>query len=166
MTEMTAKLVLPYIMASQAQKEVTHNMALNILDLFVQPVVESMNLTEPPAEPGEGLAWIVAAGATGDWSGQDGMIAHWIGGGWSIFTPAEGMSFQVRDLGMLTIYRSGLWQSGVVNGSEIHVNGQQVVGARKLAIADVSGGQVIDQEARIAINALLQACREHGLIEN
>ena len=166
MTDMTTKLALPYIMASQAQKEITHNMALNMLDLFVQPIVEAVDLSAPPAEPGEGQAWIVASGATGDWAGQEDNIAHWLGGAWSFYAPVEGMHFQVRDLDMLTIFRSGMWRTGAVNGLEISVNGQQVVGDRGAAIADVSGGQVIDSEARTTINTLLQVCRAHGLIES
>jgi hypothetical protein len=166
MTETTARLALPFIIASQAQKEVTHNMALNILDLMVQPAVESVVLSDPPLAPQDGQAWIVAAGASGDWSGREGQVACYTGGGWSFIAPFAGMVFRVLDSGLLTLFQSGMWQTGVINAVRIEVAGQQVVGERQSAIADASGGQVIDEEARISLNALLSACRSHGLIEN
>ena len=47
----TANLSLPYILASQAQKHVTHNEAIRALDCLVQLSVESRVLTGPPASP-------------------------------------------------------------------------------------------------------------------
>ncbi len=166
MMDNTARLSMPYIIASQAQKEVTHNMALNILDLFVQPVVEAMDLVAPLVDPQEGQAWVVGVGASGDWEGQDDNLALWSGGAWSYHRPVEGMSFWVRETGLLTIFQSGMWQTGVLKGVLTDVEGHQVVGERQPQVADVSGGQVIDSEARMAINSLLSACRNHGLIES
>jgi hypothetical protein len=39
-----------------------------------------------------------------------------------------------------------------------------VVGARQSAVANASGGAVIDAEARFAVNAILATLRTHGLI--
>lgn len=44
------------------------------------------------------------------------------------------------------------------------VSGTQVVTSRQSAVADASGGSVVDTEARAAINALLARVRTHGLI--
>jgi len=44
------------------------------------------------------------------------------------------------------------------------VNGVQVVTDRGAAVADATGGSVVDVEARAAINALLAEVRTHGLI--
>ena len=55
----TARLTLPFIMPSQAQKHITHNEAIQALDALVQPVVESRVVATPPATPLEGEAWIV-----------------------------------------------------------------------------------------------------------
>jgi len=41
-----------------------------------QQPVASMNLTTPPAVPARGDRYIVAAGATGAWSGEDKNIAY------------------------------------------------------------------------------------------
>jgi hypothetical protein len=71
----TPNLALPYILASQAQKHVTHNEAIRALDCLVQLSVESRVLTSPPASPADGSRYVVAAGASGDWTGQSGKIA-------------------------------------------------------------------------------------------
>ena len=47
----TANLGLPCIEGSQAQKHVTHNEALRILDTLVQLAVQDRDLTAPPATP-------------------------------------------------------------------------------------------------------------------
>ena len=44
----TARLSMPNLVSGQAQKEITHNMALQRLDAFVQTAVESMELVTPP----------------------------------------------------------------------------------------------------------------------
>mgnify|MGYP003782882907 FL=1 len=59
------RLDLPFIMAGQALKHITHNEALQRLDALVQPLVESTTLTTPPASPLPGEAWIVPSDATG-----------------------------------------------------------------------------------------------------
>lgn len=83
-------LSLPLIQPSQAQKHITHNEALRLLDILVQLVVQSADNITPPASPSAGDRHIVAAGATGDWAGQDQMIALMDNGSWQFFTPQEG----------------------------------------------------------------------------
>lgn len=46
----------------------------------------------------------------------------------------------------------------------VKINSTKVLGAQQGAVADSSGGAVVDAEARTAINSLLAACRTHGLI--
>lgn len=57
----TPNLTLPYIMAAQAQKNVTHNEAIRALDALVQLSVVDRNLTAPPMTPNEGERYIVAS---------------------------------------------------------------------------------------------------------
>jgi len=47
-------LVLPFIEAAQAQKHVTHNEALRVLDAAVQLSVLDRDLTAPPSNPSDG----------------------------------------------------------------------------------------------------------------
>ena len=52
MSETSARLSLPYLMPSQAQKHVTHNEAVRQLDILVQANVQSRVETHPTRQPG------------------------------------------------------------------------------------------------------------------
>ncbi|WP_370207589.1 DUF2793 domain-containing protein [Pararhodobacter marinus] len=90
MDETSPNLSLPYLQASQAQKHVTHNAALEALDLIVQLVLQSFSQTTPPLAPDEGQVWAVGNGAVNDWVGHDGELAAWSNGGWLFITPRPG----------------------------------------------------------------------------
>lgn len=150
MSERTPRLGAPYIRAAQAQKEVTHNGALNILDALVQTAVEDRDLAAPPLYPEAGSLWIVAAGAGGDWTGRDGEIAQWIGGAWIFHAPREGYQVWLKDEGVAARFDGADW----------------VAETPAAAIADPTGGTTVDAEARAALNALLAACRARGIIES
>ena len=89
MTE-TSNLSLPFIDGSQAQKHVTHNEALRILDDAIQIGVLGSTLTVPPSSPVDGDRHIVAAGATGAWAGQDNAVATWETNAWRFLMPKAG----------------------------------------------------------------------------
>ena len=59
----TARLSLPYIAPQQAQKQVTYNAAMALLDQLVQPTVKSRTTAAPPGSPAEGDTYIVAPAA-------------------------------------------------------------------------------------------------------
>lgn len=63
--EESENLSLPYIMPSQAQKHVTHNEAVRMLDALVQLSVADTALVSPPAEPVPGARYILPEGCTG-----------------------------------------------------------------------------------------------------
>jgi hypothetical protein len=58
----------------------------------------------------------------------------------------------------------GQWRAGVIDCAEVRVGGQKVVGSRRNAITNPGGGTIVDVEGRAAIDAILNALREHGLI--
>jgi hypothetical protein len=147
MSEETPRLRLPYIRASQAQKEVTLNMGLNICDALLLPVVQDRDLSAPPLAPVDGGLWLVASGASGAWSGQAGRVAQFIGGAW-VF----------HDLPVGAV----LWVADEVVTARRGASGWVVAGT----ISDATGGTVVDVEARAALNALLAACRGYGLIRS
>jgi hypothetical protein len=105
----TARLALPYIAPQQAQKQVTYNEAVAMLDLLVQPSVKSRTVGAPPGSPVDGDSYIVAPSATGSWSGKDGRLARWLDGGWDFFTPGEGWLAYVEDAAEIAIHSSGAW---------------------------------------------------------
>ncbi len=86
----TPNLALPFIEGSQAQKHVTHNEALRILDAAIQVAVLDLTRTAPPSSPAEGERHVVAAGATGAWAGHGDAIATWQDGAWAFLVPKTG----------------------------------------------------------------------------
>lgn len=164
MTDTSARLGLPLIAAGQAQKETFHNEALILIDALVQARVESMALATPPSSPAIGRCWIVAAGASGGWTGQAGAIAAWSDGGWRFVSPIDGMAVWSADDDVWLYRRAGTWVKGELPVTKVVVAGQQVVGERGGAIAAPSGGTTVDTEARSTIAAILDALIAHGLI--
>lgn len=105
----TARLDLPYIMAGQALKHITHNESLERLDLLVQPFVESASLVTPPASPLAGEAYLVPEGAAGDWAGHDNEIAAFQAGSWTFYDPAAGWQVYDRASGTLRLFSGTAW---------------------------------------------------------
>jgi hypothetical protein len=161
----TPRLVLPFIVPGQAQKELFHNEALQVLDVLVSAAVEGLPLATPPASPAAGSCYIVGASPSGAWSGHAGKLAAFTSGGWRFVAPFDGLEAMVRTSGSTALYRNGGWEIGKLRGSEVAVDGVKVVGAREPAIAAPAGGGTADLEARAAIGAILAALRDHGLIE-
>lgn len=109
MSDQSPRLSLPFILPAQAQKHVTHNEAIELLDLIVQLTLVSVTQAAPALLPEEGQAWAVPAGATGDWAGQSGLIAAWRGGGWLFVAPADGWLAWVVDAQALHVLAAGVW---------------------------------------------------------
>lgn len=109
MSDTSANLALPYLLPSQAQKHVTHNAALRRLDILVQLVVEGFAATTPPALPAEGEIWALGSGATGVWTGQDGMLAAWVDAAWDFVTPLEGWRAFGRSDAKMRLHTAGDW---------------------------------------------------------
>lgn len=105
----TDNLALPYLMPSQAQKHVTHNEALGMLDALVHLSVLDRHLATPPASPEPGDRYIVASGASGAWAGHEGAIAHWVDGGWSFYPPRAGFLCHVADEGAVLCFDGSDW---------------------------------------------------------
>ena len=160
----TPRLVLPLIAAGQAQKELMHNEALQLLDLAVAPAVEEPPRSAPPATPLIGSCYIVGPNAAGIWGGHEGKLAGYSAGGWRFVVPPDGMNVPIRSTGTSAVFRDGQWIIGTVTAERVVVGGNQVVGARAAAIASPSGGVTVDVEGRTVISAILAALRQHGLI--
>ncbi len=109
MSDTTTNLLLPYILAAQAQKHVTHNEALRILDGLVQLSVEDRDLTAPPGSPADGDRYIVASGATGDWAGWDLNVALWTDGAWLRLPPRAGWRAWVEAESLLLVFDGSGW---------------------------------------------------------
>ena len=109
MSEKTPLLSLPYIQAAQAQKHVTHNEAIELLDAVAQITLEALDVTSPQSTASEGQAWSVGAGATGLWSGYAGSIAMWRGGGWLFMSPRVGWTAWDKTSEALHVWTATGW---------------------------------------------------------
>jgi uncharacterized protein DUF2793 len=130
------------MLAGQSQKEFYVNEAHALTDSLLHAACEA-EATEPPVTPAEGQSWLVASGATGDWTGEDGKLASRQSGNWLFASPNDGMRLFDRSTGQMLLYRGG-WQ-------------------RPTAPSAPAGGTVIDAEARAAIADLMAALVDAGV---
>ncbi|MCF2903368.1 DUF2793 domain-containing protein [Octadecabacter sp. CECT 8868] len=117
MSDVSANLELPYLAPAQAQKHVTHNEALQIIDAVVQLSVESRILSEPSGTVDAGTCFVVPELATGVWMGQDNKIALWNGTGWIFLTAKEGWRAWVIAEGLEVVMTSGAWMTAEGQGA-------------------------------------------------
>lgn len=111
MSDASPILGLPFIQPSQAQKHVSHNEAIRLLDVMVQLAVADRDRTSAPTDPAPGDRHIVASGATGDWAGRDGQIAFREEGGWAFLPALPGFVAQVLDEDRAVVWSGSAWQS-------------------------------------------------------
>ncbi len=104
----TPNIGFPLLDQAQAQKEVTVNESLVILDVLLGGVV-SRTETVPPGSPAAGDGYIVDAPATGVWSGHEDDIAYYFGGVWNFLPPEVGAGHQVwvEDESLFVQYGAG-----------------------------------------------------------
>ena len=75
MSTVSPNLSLPYIQQNQAQKHVTHNEGMRLLDGVVQLSVLSRAQTAPPANPAAGDRYILPAAQPALGENDTAMIA-------------------------------------------------------------------------------------------
>lgn len=107
----TARLVLPLVAPSQAQKHVTVNEALARLDVLTQLVLASATEPTPPTMPAESTSYFVPTGAVNDWAGQAGRLAVFQAGGWVFVDPLPGWRAYVADARRFAIWNGGEWMT-------------------------------------------------------
>jgi hypothetical protein len=118
MTDQTSRLVLPFLVAGQAQKHVTVNESLLRLDALVQMSAVSATTAAQPGSPADGDSYLLPSGKTGaDWSAMaDGALAYYRDGVWEELTPKAGWRCYVADTKTLLARDAstwnGVWASG------------------------------------------------------
>jgi hypothetical protein len=110
MSDTSTHLGLPYLLAAQAQKHVTHNEALRLLDAMVQLSVLDRTRTTPPASPADGDRHLVASGATGIWAGWDLNVAFWVDGVWMRLVPRPGWLVWVAAEQVFVVWNGSAWE--------------------------------------------------------
>jgi hypothetical protein len=72
----TNRLKLPLLYSGQAQKEVTHNEALNLLDVLVNPVAQEININSPPTDLKIGKLYVIGLEPIGEFTESTIQIPH------------------------------------------------------------------------------------------
>jgi hypothetical protein len=164
MNETTPRFGLTLLHPGQAQKEMSHNEAITLIDAALHSRAIAVGANTPPAAaatPGD--CWVLGDTPIGAWSGHPHAVAAWTDGGWRFIDPVEGMRLWIDVDQGFARFSDGEWWVGTLHG-KVFVQGEQVVGTRVDAIAEPAGGIVVDAEARAAVVAVLEALRSHGLI--
>lgn len=107
----TPRLSLPYLAAGQAQKHVTLNESLAMLDGLVQTAVESRTTAAQPGSPADGDLYILPASPTGaDWSGKAaGTVMRYEAGAWAELPVSEGCLAWVKDEDAAVFFDGSAW---------------------------------------------------------
>lgn len=141
----TPNFALPLLFAAQAQKEITHNEALVIIDALLGACVEAIASDPAVLDPSEGSAWIVGPLPVGAWADRAAQIAIFTAGGWRFVAGAHGMRVYDRQAAIVRMFDGGAWPAPP-------------------AIAEPTGGAIVDAEARAVLAVLLSALRSTGLL--
>lgn len=113
----TTKFDLPYLQSGQAQKHVTHNEALTLIDALLPGVVASASTTTAPGSPAEGETYIVPTGGVFG-SVTVGEMAVYSGGEWVEILASFGHRVAVLDEGRTRINAGSRgWMPGQTIGA-------------------------------------------------
>ena len=150
MSQTSPNLTLPFIQPAQAQKHVTHNEAIELLDVIVQLTLQATDTDTPPAAPAEGQTWAVGATPTGDWDGQAGSLASYRGGGWLFMTPQIGWQAYVVAGGDMRVYDGANWVNMGSGGAPSYEN---LPGVGINATSDTTNKLSVSADATLLNNA-------------
>jgi len=118
----TPRLRLPFIAAAQAQKHVTHNEALTLLDDLVQLAVVAAGLDAPPPSPAEGARYIVGPAPTGAFAGRAHALAVRRDGAWSFHAPQPGWLAAIETTGVVHTFTGSAWVEAGASVTRLGVN--------------------------------------------
>lgn len=101
----TPRLGFRLLASGQVAAEVDHNNAMLAIDQFCFPSVLSRQATAPGGSEVDGDAYLVAATATGDFTGHEDEIAYLKNGAWQFVVPKVGFVVFVTDEEVFVHYR-------------------------------------------------------------
>jgi Protein of unknown function (DUF2793) len=134
----TGRLELPLIMPSQAQKHVTHNEALTLLDGIVHLVITASGLLSPPPGAPADAVYFTGTPANGDWFDEGGKLALNTAAGWRFAAPVRGMLALFAADNSVRVFDAGNWTPigsylGALSPNQLGVN-TSADAANKLAV--------------------------------
>lgn len=134
----TSILALPTIAPAQAQKHITHNEALQKLDVMIQLRVLERDKNTPPPNPTESDAYIVGANPNAEWAELADKIVVWQANVWKAFTPNRGWLCWVEAELSYFVYENSGWapllSGGLQNANLLGVNASADT-ANRLSVA-------------------------------
>ncbi|WP_176441068.1 DUF2793 domain-containing protein [Oceanicola sp. 22II-s10i] len=154
MSDSTARLSLPLIQPSQAQKHVTHNEALARLDTIVQLAVTGFDAAEPPGAPAQGEIHALGAAPTGAWAGQGGMLAVFRGAAWSFVAPHPGWLAAPAGGGGLRVWTGSVF-APVPNAEQADLLGLNATADSATRLAVAAAGSLFSHDGgdhRLTVN--------------
>jgi hypothetical protein len=108
--DFTPVLGMPYLLPNQAQKHVTVNESLGLLDAVVQAAVIEVGRDAPPEAPEDGVAFAVGTAPQGDFIGRENSLAVWQDGRWVFHSAREGWRiWSVADR-EIYVFSDGSWR--------------------------------------------------------
>lgn len=148
----TANLDLPLVQAAQAQKHVTVNEALALLDAAAQLRLGSVTVSEPPVGATDGAAYFVPAGAGGDWALHPGKLAVYANGGWVFVAPRAGWRAWVVDSAEAAMFDGVAWVAGAL---AVSPHGAALQAESVEIDVDLTAGSVIETDPVIPASAVV-----------
>lgn len=142
-------LALPFLEAGQAQKHVTMNEALRILDAIAQLAVVSISNT-PPGSPANGARYIVGASPSGAFATHANKIAAYQDGAWVFFAPREGWRAWNASGEALLVWNGSSWAE-ISGGSESGGGGE--FDPEDVAYLYINGSAPGDASVKLAVRA-------------
>jgi hypothetical protein len=84
------------------------------------------------------------------------------GGGWRFVEPQTGISVWNREDSFQHPW-NGSWRAGETDGTTLCINGPKLLGERLPTLTSPSGGTIIDEQARTAVQSVIATLKSHGL---
>lgn len=103
-------------MSPHAQKHVTHNETLQLLDAVAQLTIAGL-AAAPPQSQAEGACYLIDAAASGAWAGKSGPIALRVDWAWVFIQPRDGWRAWFQSDTHLRSYQGGQWQEQASAGT-------------------------------------------------
>ena len=136
------RLNFPYIVSS------------HILDALVQPVVETVLLTTPPAGPSAGMLYVIGSSPGGVWSGKGNCLTQYLGETWAFYVPFEGLTVWNKATKTHWYYTGTQWNESKTDQHMNRTDNPHAVTAAQVGAETPAGAQSrVDAHANKAAGA-------------
>ena len=105
----TTRLGLGFLYQNQAQREILINENFNKLDNLLCNFIESRSELAPPANPIDGMLYIIPNSTEKKWQADAGVLAYYSNTSWYYFQPTRGMTYWVFTEKIFVYYDGNDW---------------------------------------------------------